>query len=141
CSVKFAVALDQRSARGIRDGLSHAGERLGYMVARVSASDTKIHMMDEIFFRTAEQLSWSGLSRQVIRGLAAQAGYAWPNGSAEDGDVPLYERIASENKVDPQLLLLDLKKQIGNRVFKERKLAKDFRVAMTHLCLAELSGG
>lgn len=141
CSVKFAVALDQHSARCIRDGLSQIGERMGYIVVKVSASDTKVHLMDEIFFRTAEQVSWSGLSRQVIRQLAAEAGYAWPNGSAERTDTPLSERIASENKVDPQMLVLDLKKQIGNRVFKERKLAKDFRVAMTHLCLAELSGG
>jgi hypothetical protein len=141
CSVKFAVVLDQHSARCIRDGLSQIGERLGYLVAKVSANDTKIHMMDEIFFRTAEQLPWRGLSCQVIRGLAAQAGYAWPNEGAEGGDIPLFERIASENKVDPQLLILDLKKQIATRVFKERKLAKDFRVAMTHLCLAELSGG
>ncbi|MGD0498405.1 MAG: BREX system ATP-binding domain-containing protein [Bryobacteraceae bacterium] len=140
-TAKFAIAFDQHVARCIREGLAEIGDRLGYAVVRISASDTKIHMMDEIFFRTAEQLPWQDLSRRVIRDLATRAGYAWPDGSAHDTDAPLSERIASQNKVDSQMLLLDLKKQIANRVFKERKLAKDFRVAMTHLCLAELAGG
>jgi P-loop Domain of unknown function (DUF2791) len=140
-SAKFVVAFDPHSARCIRDGLSQICERLGYVVARISANDTKIHLMDEIFFRTAEQVPWTGLSRRVIRELATHAGYTWPDLNAENGDVPLFEQIASENEVDPQMLLLDLKKEIANRVFKERKLAKDFRVAMTHLCLAELAGG
>src|ERR1039458_8271425 len=39
------------------------------------------------------------------------------------------------------MLLLDLKKALGNKVFKQHSLSKDFRVAMTHLCIAELSGG
>jgi hypothetical protein len=140
-SSKFAVAFDPHSAQSIRAGLSEVGGRLGYVVVRISASDTRIHKMDEIFFRTAEQLPWKDLSCQVIRELAIHAGYTWPDRDAADCDAPLSERIASKNKVDPQMLLLDLKKQIANRVFKERKLAKDFRVAMTHLCLAELAGG
>jgi hypothetical protein len=141
CSVKFAVPFDQSCGRFVCDGLLRVGNELGYLVAKISASDTKIHMMDEVFFRTAEQLSWTGLSHQVIRRLAAKAGYNWPNSNVGDIDVPLYEQLACENKIEPQMLLLDLKKEIGNQVFKERKLAKDFRVAMTHLCLAELSGG
>jgi len=141
CSVKFAVTFDQQSVQCVREGLLHIGERLGYLVARVSANDTKIHMMDEIFFRAAEQLPWRALSRQVIRTLAAQAGYAWPSTLPETDEMPLAERLASANNIDPQMVLLELKKQIGQRVFKERKLAKDFRVGMTHLCLAELSGG
>jgi len=138
-SVKFAVALDQRSGRCIRDGLVHSAQQLGYVVAKVNAADTKVHMMDEVFLRTAEQLKWNGLSQEVIRSLAAQAGYAWPEHLKDD--VPLFEQIASASAVEPQLVLLDLKKQIATRVFKERRLAKDFRVAMTHFCLAELSGG
>ena len=95
--------------------------------------------MDEIFFRTAEQLSWQQLSRNVIRRLADHAGYTWPENLTDAP--PLYDQIASASNIEPHLVLLDLKKQVATHVFKERKLAKDFRVAMTHLCLAELSGG
>jgi len=140
-SVKFCVAPDEPASRSIRDGLSRAGGTLGYIVASVSASETRIQMMDELFFRTAEQLSWTELTRNVLRGLAVQAGYKWPALITQEDNVPLSELIAAENGLEPQLLLLDLKRQIGHRVFKDRKLSKDFRVAMTHLCMAELSGG
>jgi hypothetical protein len=140
-SVKFAVTFDEQAAQCLREGLLHAGERLGYIVAQVCASDTKIHMMEEIFFRTAEQLSWRTLSRRVIRMLAAKAGYVCPSALVETDDTPLGEWLASANNIDPQMVLLELRTQIEQRVFKERKLAKDFRVAMTHLCLAEISGG
>lgn len=141
CSVKFAVTFEEEAAQCVRKGIIHAGCRLGYLVASVSASDTKIQMMDEIFFRTAEQLSWRTLSHQVIRTLAVKAGYAWPGMLQESEEIALGDRLASANNIDPQMVLLELKKQVGQRVFRERKLAKDFRVAMTHLCLAELSGG
>ena len=140
-SVKFAVALDEQANQYVSDGFSKIAIQRGYLVARVSASDTKVHMMEEVFFRTAEQLSWGDLSRQVIRALAETAGYRWPAGESAQSAPALYERLAAENNVDSQMLLLDLKRQIGDHVFKERNLAKDFRVAMTHLCLAQLSGG
>jgi hypothetical protein len=102
CSVKFAVTFEEQSVQCVREGLLHAGGRIGYLVAKVSASDTKIHMMDEIFFRTAEQLPWRALSRQVIRALAAKAGYAWPSALPEMDEMPLGDRLASANNIDPQ---------------------------------------
>jgi hypothetical protein len=137
-AIKFAVPLDHNLSTDICNGLATVADRLGYQVVRISAVDTRIQLVDEIFFRTAEQISWPLLSRKVIARLAAEAGYAW---AGEPANVPLYQQLADENNVEAQMLLLDLKKQIGNRVFKEQKLSKDFRVAMTHLCIAELSGG
>jgi hypothetical protein len=34
-----------------------------------------------------------------------------------------------------------MKQQLGRSIVKDTSMAKDFRVAMTHLCLAELGGG
>ena len=136
-AIKFAVPLDDACRVEILDGLSGLATRAGYSVVKISAEETKIHLMDEIFFRTAEQVPWQILSRRFIAKLAADAGYAW----TEDGDGPLYARLAGKNQVDPQMLLLDLKKAIGNNVLKEPALSRDFRVAMTQLCIAELSGG
>ncbi len=136
-AVKFAVPLDEAWRREIFDGLTKLAGEAGYLVARIDAAETKVHLADEIFFRTAEQVPWQILSRKFVARLAAESGYQW----AEDGDEPLYLRLAERNQVDPQMLLLDLKKAIGNKVFKEHRLSRDFRVAMTHLCIAELSGG
>ena len=136
-AIKFAVPLDDAFRAEIFDGLSGLATQAGYTVVNISAAETKIHLMDEIFFRTAEQVPWQTLSRRFIAKLAADAGYVW----AEDGDGPMYARLAAKNQVDPQMLLLDLKKAIGNNVLKEPALSRDFRVAMTQLCIAELSGG
>jgi len=135
-AIKFAVPLDDAFRAEIFDGLSGLAAQAGYLVVKISAAETKIHLMDEVFFRTAEQVPWHILSRRFIAKLAADAGYEW----TEDGDGPLYARLAGKNRVDPQMLLLDLKKAIGN-VLKEPALSRDFRVAMAQLCIAELSGG
>ncbi len=136
-AVKFAVPLEARLRTSLFSGLDDIGQRGGYLVAGISAADTKIHLIDEIFFRVAQQVPWRELSRKIIAGLAAESGYHWVEGAAD----PLYLRLAEESGVDPQMLLLDLKKAIWNKVYKHPLLSRDFRVAMNHLCLAELLGG
>jgi hypothetical protein len=136
-AIKFAVPLDEASRPELFDGLAHLAGKAGYTVVKINAADTRIHMADEIFFRTAEQVPWQLLSRRFVARLAADSGYAW----AQNAQGPLYVSLAENNQVDPQMLLLDLKKAIGATVFKERKLSRDFRIAMTHLCIAELTGG
>ncbi|MGH9436783.1 MAG: hypothetical protein ACRD22_02540 [Terriglobia bacterium] len=136
-AIKFAVPVNEGSASQLFEGLTRLASGAGYAVIKISAADTRIHMADEIFFRTAEQVPWQILSRKFIAKLAADLGYQW----VECTDGPIYLQLAEANRVDPQMLLLDLKKSIGNTVFRERRLSRDFRVAMTHLCIAELSGG
>ena len=136
-AIKFAVPLDDALRVDLFDGLAAISDQAGYLVVKINAAETKVHMVDEIFFRTAEQIPWHILGCKVIAKLAAESGYSWVD--AVDG--PLYRGLADENQVDPQMLLLDLKKALGNKVFKQHSLSKDFRVAMTHLCIAELSGG
>jgi hypothetical protein len=138
-AIKFVVPLDAALRPELLNGLSAIGDQAGYLVVGINAAETKIHMVDEIFFRTAEQVPWHILSQKVLAKLAAESGYSWVANANADG--PLYRRLAEVNQVDPQMLHLDLKKAIGNKVFKQRKLSRDFRVAMTHFCIAELGGG
>lgn len=136
-AIKFAVPMDDALRPAIFEGLAELGDRSGYLVVNISAAETRVHMVDEIFFRAAEQIPWDILSRRVIAKLAAESGYSW----VENAEGPLYRHIADRNHVDPQMLLLELKKSIWDKVFKHPNLSKDFRVAMTHLCIAELTGG
>lgn len=136
-AIKFAVPLDEACRPELLDGLARLAGQAGYTVVKISAAETRVHMADEIFFRTAEQIPWQLLSRRFVSKLAADSGYVW----TENLEGPLYVSLAETNQVDPQMLLLDLKKAIGATVFKERRLARDFRIAMTHLCIAELTGG
>jgi len=135
-AIKFAVPSDG-ACDALLDGLEAIASREGFLVARIDAATTKIHMVDEIFFRAAEQIPWRPFARKIIEKLATEAGYRW----SDDGAGPLYQQLAAANQIDPQMLLLDLRKAIGSQLFRYASLPRDFRVAMTHLCMAELSGG
>jgi hypothetical protein len=138
-SIKFAVPLDEKIRADVFGGITSVAEQSGYLSVRIDSADTKVHMIDEMYFTVAQQIPWRELSRRVITKLAAEAGYSWL--SDPNPEEPLFTQLARENHVEPQMVQLDLRKSIGTRVFKQHELAKDFRTAMTHLCLAELSGG
>jgi hypothetical protein len=136
-AIKFAVPLENACRPELLDGLTRRATEAGFLVVKINAAETRIHMADEIFFRTAEQVPWQELSRKFLARLAADSGYEW----TDEVNGPLYMQLAARNQIDPQILLLDLKKAVGATVFKEGRLSRDFRTAMTHLCFAELSGG
>ncbi len=136
-AIKFAVPMEDGLRVDLFAGLAAIGNRAGYLAVNINAAETKVHMVDELFFRTAEQIPWTKLSRMAIAKIAVETGYSW----VDKADGPLYGHLAEANQVEPQLLLMELKQAIWKKVFKQRNLSKDFRVAMTHLCIAELSGG
>jgi len=136
-AVKFAVPQGEGGRPVLADGICRYAEDSGYLVVRVSADETKIHMVDQVFFRIAVQVPWQSLCRRVIEKLAAEQGYAVPS----DDNGPLYVRIANENRIEPNMVRMELRRRLSEQVFKEPKLSKDFRVAMTNFCWAELSGG
>ncbi|MCC6264434.1 MAG: DUF2791 family P-loop domain-containing protein [Bryobacterales bacterium] len=140
-SIKFAVAHEDRAAQFVSDGLAEAGERLGFINLKIDAAGTKIHLMEEIFFRAAAQVPWRTVCRQIIRAITIQAGYKWPDILADEDETPLGEQIAFANGIESPMVLMELKRLIYKGVRKDPKLAKDFRIALTRLCFAELSGG
>ena len=136
-ALKFVVPLDDRAGLTVASELARSGSELGFLVVQVSASETRIHMMDQLFFEIADQIDWQRLSQQVIVRLARDKAFSAP----EDGDGSLLDRIARANGLEPEFLLRELRLETQERVSKQRRLSRDFRVAMTHLCLAELTGG
>lgn len=136
-AIKFAVPFDDEARGHLADQLGQSAQNRGYLVACVNAGDTRVHMVDQIFFRVAEQVPWQRLSRQVIVKLAAEDGYT----TSTDAEGPLLPRIADANRLDPAFLLGQLRRKVSTQVFGRRDLSKDFRVAMMQLCLAELTGG
>jgi hypothetical protein len=137
-SVKFVVPIDAAIRSAIDSGVAESAGNSGYITVRVSAADTRIHMIDQLFFRIAEQIPWRRLSESVVLRLAAEHGFLVP---PEDGDDALIERMATSNSINPELLGMEVRRWIGEAVMQQKVLAKEFRTAMTHLCLAELSGG
>ncbi len=95
-------------------------------------------MIDQLFFRLAEQVPWSHLCRSFLGSLAAENSYRVP----EDPSVgPFEEVIAEANGLDRDWVRNELRGKLVRGVFKDATLARDFRVAASQLCMAELTGG
>jgi len=135
-AIKFAVALEDGVAATLAFEIEARARRLGYVVAHVDSGTTRVHMVEQLFFSVAEQIPWRETVQRVVERLAEAERYAPP----QPGDEPLFRRLANANGLDADLLLSDLRRKIQAQVFGNKRLAKDFRVAMTQLANAELVG-
>ncbi|MCY7419077.1 MAG: DUF2791 family P-loop domain-containing protein [Chloroflexi bacterium] len=136
-ALKFGVRTDGGSIGALADLLADAASRRGLLVARVDAAATRLHLADQFLFAVASQIDWADSVDRVIGTLANDAGYQ----AAGPGEEPLFRRLAVANDIEPEIIQMDLRRAIAARVLKDRRLSRDFRVAMTGLALARLSGG
>lgn len=135
-AIKFAVPLEDDIAATLSGEIRARATQLGYVVAHVDSGLTRVHMVEQLFFSVAEQIPWRETVQRVVGRLAEAEGYAPP----APGEEPLFRRLAAANGLDADFLLMDLRRKIEAHVFRHTGLAKDFRVAMTQLALAELVG-
>jgi hypothetical protein len=136
-SVKFAIPLDEESRVDVLGGLVRRGNDSKYLVLRADAADTRVHMVDQLFHRLADQVPWRELSRYFLEQLATREHYLPPRPGVE----PFVERLAETNSLGADFLGPEMRRALQSSVFRDTSLAKDFRVAMTQLCRAELFGG
>jgi hypothetical protein len=131
--VKFAVAADGQALDGFGQALAIESERLGFTSVRVDSAQAKISMIQHVFFGVAAQIDWQALARRVNASLAAEL-------YEDDGGLMTVTRIAESNEVDQTIVRHEMHKRLTTHVLRNYTLAKDFRVAMTQLCLAQLDG-
>ena len=135
-SVKFVVPLDKTLVASLNEDITTQADQCGYIATKVSSADTRVHLVDQIFFRIAEQVPWEEMSRRAVTRLAKEAGYAIPTAASRE---PLGEALASLNRVDRSVVAMDVRRWVSSSIF--RSLSRDFRVSMTQLCLAAIAGG
>ena len=134
-SIKFAVAPEE-----LRAGLSAAIEArcrtLDYVFVKLDAAEMRAHMPQDIFFRLANQVDWRLLARRMILRLAEKRHYRV--GEIDPGaSGNVFDVIAKANGTDLDFFLSAIRPEIQNRVYRNIHMSKDFRVAMSHLCLNE----
>ena len=64
-SVKFVVPHDGEARSAVLVGIEQRSDAHEFLVARVNALETRVHMMDQLFFRVAEQIPWERLAPRV----------------------------------------------------------------------------
>ena len=134
-AVKFVVIPD-----GVKQDLHEALRRRcresEFVLAELDAAAMRVHMPQDIFFGLARQVDWRVLARRLILRLAADRHYD-VEGVDSGTSNNVYAAIANANRVDKRLVIHNIRPTIANEILKNPNMAKDFRVAMSHLCLEE----
>lgn len=138
-AVKFAVPVKDDLAPLLKDLFARDARELGYLVVEVDSSDTRVHMLQEVFFRIAEQVDWRLLARLVVLKLCDELPYQVKD-IDPSGESPILEAISAANDVPESQVALDLRRLLPAAVTQNRGMARDFRLAMTHLCITEMGG-
>ena len=134
-SIKFAVTSDD-SRRKLHDAVQRRCRELDYVFVALDAANLRAHMPQDIFFGLARQMEWRRLARRLILRLAAERGYRI-GGIDPRGDGNVFEAVGALNGLESIFVLNEIRKLLQEQVFNNREMSRDFRVAMTHLCLNE----
>lgn len=137
-AIKFAVPAREDLTSLLQDRLAEISTCLGYLVVKVDSGETRVHMPQEIFFRIAQQIDWELMARRVVLRLCDDLPYQTGSIDLED-NTPIVEAISAANSVERSLVSLDLRRQLPQVVRYNRKMSRDFREAMTNLCLSEMA--
>lgn len=133
-AVKVAVAAEQ-ARRRLGQRLRDRCERSGYLFVDIDARKCRAHMPQDIFSVLASRIDWRLLARRRLLYLAAQIGF--------DVDVPgtgnVADAIAETNGLTTPAVLLELRPTVQTDILENPNMARDFRTAMYHLCIAEWS--
>lgn len=138
-AVKFVVPSREDLGKLLDLRLTEMASALGYVAVKVDAGETRVHMPQEIFFRISEQIDWRTLARRVVLKLCRDLPYR-TDGIDPAGAGSILEAISAANNVEESQIALDLRRVLPGAVTRNRRMSRDFRVAMTHLCLTEMGG-
>ena len=134
-SVKFAVASDELKA-DLHAAVQEECEKKGMLLVSLDAASRRAHMPQDLFHGLASSVDWRVAARRMILKLARERVYR-TEGIDPLSDVNVFSSIAEANGLELQSILAYMRPHIQERVFRESRMARDFRVAMSHLCELE----
>jgi hypothetical protein len=130
-AVKFAVP-DSGAPRVIAT-LQETALSQGYLVASVDAGETKVHLIDQLFYAVSRQITWEALAQAIRVRAINESGYALP------GTGPLsIASIAETNSAEQSFVRKNLQQWFSVNVLRDHRMSQEFRQAMAVLCLQPL---
>ena len=138
-SIKFAVTSED-TGRRLHDAVERRCRALDYVFVALDAAKLRAHMPQDLFFGLARQVEWRRLARRLILRLAAERGYG-VDGIDPCADGNVFEAVGALNGLESNFVLNEIRPLLQEKVSNNREMARDFRVAMSHLCLGEDTRG
>jgi hypothetical protein len=127
-TVRLAVAAPERLG-AVAEGLRERGRAAGLAVIAIDTADTKLHLLQNLFFAIAAAIDWDSLIQGRLERMVADTGYRWP----EAGRRTTLAAVAEANGIAPNLLLRQVSQQITRVVWQDARMTQDFRNAMMAL--------
>ena len=132
-SVKFAVTPEQRKPE-LYSALKARCQELDYIFVELDAITSRVHMPQDIFFALARQIDWRLLARRMVLRLAEERGFKVNEIDLTDNSENIFRALGLANNLEARFILQDIRRAIEARVYTNQQMARDFKVAMTHLC-------
>lgn len=132
-AVKFAVVRDRAAGTVLLSDIERQATSLDYVVARVDAAHVRVHLMQDLFHEVARKVPWQELARDFVRKSYRELGL-----EVSGSDLTI-EHVASENRRNRAILQSELRRNLEELLANSTELAKDFRIAIFWLCLAEVN--
>jgi hypothetical protein len=132
-AVKFVIACPDRIPE-IAGRFGEQAARSGLEVFHLSAATMRVHMLHEVFFAIARQLSWAPIVQGQVERLFAAHGYAWPR----PGEPVALAELAATAGVAPALMERNRDQWLSEEIWADAALTQDFRSALWRLCLGRL---
>lgn len=136
-AVKFVVAPEEDGASAFMEALGQRATAAGYHTALIDAAETRVHMIDQVFFEVARQVDWDFLALNATRAALTAVAHPVPEGS-DDVSVAT---VAAHYGVEPAELTRDVNRALQERVHRDFAMVQEFRTAMLRLCQARLATG
>jgi len=138
-SVKFAVTPEQKKPE-LYSALKAQCQELDYIFVELDAISSRVHMPQDIFFALARQIDWRLLARRMVLRLAEERGFNVNEIDLTDNSENIFRALGLANNLEGRFILQDIRRAIEARVYMNQQMARDFKVAMTHLCTNMGSG-
>lgn len=132
-AVKFVIG-DNEQLASVGRRLSALSEAHGLAHVALDAAETKIHMIQDVFFAMAAGLDWEAMAQRFAESLFTENLYHWPR----PGQAVPIDELAKHNGVDLSLARLNLDRWLTDKLMRDTEMAQDFRLAMMRLGLRRL---
>ncbi len=132
-AVKLAVAGSPETAGRLERALGAAADAAGCVFVSVSATDVRVHQVEQLLFAVSRQVDWDALAASVVR--TAYEAVAFP----APGALTVAE-VAREHDVDARELYRSVRRQLEHMLLGDDALARELRRAMLRLAQVQLGG-
>lgn len=129
-AVKFVVMETRDASDRLSKSLRALAEENGFVAARVDSETVKVQRMEAVFGEIARQVDWSHHAGTALRKFLRHIGQ--PDSLAAGG--MSLALLAEVTEIEEGQLRQALLRWLSTNIFRNYELARDFRIAMMHLC-------